>query len=661
MGKALFYPKLAVSNIRKNHSIYRPYLLAVFLLAAMYDCMASLAIVVAESGISGGGSLSMILGMGAWLLGVLSLLVLFYTNSFLIRRRRREFGLYSVLGMEKRHICLVLVWEVLLVAVGGVVLGMAAGALFSQLFRLLLQRLTRGAISLELWFPLEAVGSTAGVFAGAFALVLVYDVAAVFRSRPMELLRSESQGEREPKARWLLALLGVATLGGGYALALLPANAADALVAFLPAALLVMAGTYCLFTAGSIAILKAMKRCRGFYYRPRNFLTVSTLLYRMKQNAAGLAAICILSTCVLVTMSTTVSLFLGEQDMLYRSYPRMVNVDAISSGDGDLEALEEAAAEAAAQYGVTLSNAVGLRVFSGAVLDQGGGVYTAAPYFGGQTKTLLALTAADYNRIAGADVALAPGEVLVCDVAGPLRVGALQLDGWSFSIAGQLEGQPDFLASEAGGGGSLTVIVPDYETLEAVAARHNEALPADGGTVRLISVQYNFDAAGENLEPFCEHLRELLAGRVERMGNVAVRHWQEAGFYEMYGGLLFIGLFFVALFLIAVVLILYYKQITEGFDDHGRFRILQNVGMSAKEVRRVISRQVLLMFYLPLVMAVVHIAVAFPALCKILQGFQLYNTRLFLLCTAGTAGLFLVFYLLTYRLTARTYYKIVRV
>ena len=440
MDKRLFYPRLAASNLRKNHSIYRPYLLAVVLLSAMYYCLASLARIAARSGMSGGGSLGAILGMGTWLMGVLSLLVLFYANSFLIRRRRREFGLYSVLGMEKRHICLVLMWEVLLVAVGGVVLGMAAGALFSQLFLLLLQRLTRLPVQLELWIPLEAVGDTAALFAAAFALVLVYDAAAVLRSRPLELLRSDRQGEREPKARWLLALLGVVTLGGGYVMALMPSTAADALIAFLPAALLVMVGTYCLFTAGSIAVLKLMKRSRNFYYRAKNFLSVSTLLYRMKQNAAGLAAICILSTCVLVTLSTTVSLFLGQQDMLRREFPRMVNVDARSAADGDLAALEAGVAAAAAEYGVTVSNAVGLRVFDGAVTAQGGGVYRSVPWFGSETRELLAVTVDDYNRCAGTDLTLEDGQVYVCDENAGVAAGALQLDGWTYAIAGQLYG-----------------------------------------------------------------------------------------------------------------------------------------------------------------------------------------------------------------------------
>ena len=660
MGKRLFCPRLAVSNLRKHHTIYRPYLLAVFLLAGMYYCLASLSYVAAQNGMTGGGSLGTILGMGAWLMGALSLLVLFYANSFLIRRRRREFGLYSVLGMEKRHICLVLIWEILLVAVGGTVLGMAGGALFSQAFLLLLQRLTHSAVTMDLWIPLDAVGSTAALFGGAFALVLAYDVVSILRSRPMELLRSDRQGEREPKARWLLAVLGAAALGGGYYMALRPLTAVDAFLAFLPAALLVMAGTYGVFTAGSIAVLKLMKRSRSFYYRPKNFLTVSTLLYRMTQNAAGLAAICILSTCVLVTVSTTVSLYMGQRDMLARTYPRMVNVTQTvqDPGDGSLQAMESAAADLAETYGTTVSNTLAYRVFSGAVSAGGGGVYRASAWFTPETRDLMALTVEDYNRCAGTELTLADGQVYVRDEAGSLGVSALQMDGWAYAVAGELDAVPAYLSGSSGSSGGLLVVVADAEALAGLAARHNEALDSDTGVVRLISVEYGFDLDGGDVEGFSQ---EMVSRMAEEGANVGIRHWQESGFYEMYGGLLFIGLFFTALFAIAVVLILYYKQITEGYDDHDRFVILQNVGLSGKEVHRVVSRQVLLMFYLPLAMAMVHIAVAFPALCKVLQIFQLYNTGLFLACTGGAAAVFLVFYLLAYRMTARRYFRIVRV
>ena len=661
MGKRFFYPRLALTNIRKNHSIYRPYLLAVTLLAAMYYCLRSVSVLVAESGMSGAGSMYLILQMSAGIMGFLSLLILFYVNSFLVRRRKREFGLYSVLGMEKRHICRVMVWEVLLVALGGMAAGMAAGALFCQLFLMLLQRLTALPVLLEFRIPLNAVGATAELFGLAFLLVLAWDVAAVLRSRPIELLHSASRGEREPKARWFLALLGLAALVAGYWLALAVQRPSDALAVFFPAVLLVIVGTYCLFTAGSVAVLKLLRKNKRFYYRPKNFISVSTLLYRMKQNAAGLASICILSTCVLVTLSSTVCLFLGEEDMLRRQYPGMVNVSCVSETDESLQELVAASGRYAREHGVTILNPVAYRAYTGPVNGLGGGVYESSEYYGVDSRCLVAVPLKDYNACTGRQCVLGPDQVLLYAEGGAPAVEAVQLDGWMYGVAEVLTELPPFVVDDSASE-LVVMVVPDDAVIRDVAGRSNAVSRRAAGDARPIYGTYHFDVSGpEDLDAYYEGIRGSLDGAAGRLVDVGIRDWDRSGFYEMYGSILFVGIFFVALFLIAAVLIIYYKQITEGFDDHDRFRILQNVGMSEKEVKQVISRQVLLVFYLPLAVAVIHIAVAFPVLCKLLQAFQLYNTALFLQCTAGAAGLFTLFYLLTYRLTARTYFRIVHV
>ena len=659
MGKGLFYPKLAATNLRKNHSVYRPYLLAVVLLVAMYYCLHSVSTLVVESGMAGDGFMYAILQMSAGIIGFLSVLVLFYVNSFIIKRRKREFGLYSILGMEKRHICLVMIWEVLLVAAGGVLVGMLAGAVFCQLFLMLLQRIVGLPVLLEFRIPLSAVGATAGLFAAAFVLVLLYDVASVIRSRPIELLHSDKAGEREPKARWLAAVFGLVTLLGGYWLALTVERPSDAVAVFLPAVLLVIIGTYCLFLAGSIAVLKLLRKNKGFYYRPRNFIPVSTLLYRMKQNAAGLASICILSTCVLVTLSSTVSLFLGEEDILQRQYPRAVNVDCISETPDSLETLAEASRRHAADYGVTIENPSAYRSFSFPAIRGEGGVYTSVPYYGSDTDTVIVLPLEDYNACTGEQRTLAQDQALLYQDGGRWAGGAVFLDGWIYEVAGELSDMPDFVANDAIGTVSL-LVVRDYDAMEAVCRRSNQVFAGEEGVSRELYANYSFDVSGPaELEGYYETMRDSLNETVDRLADVGIRDWNRSGFYEMYGSLLFVGIFFVALFLIAAVLIIYYKQITEGFDDHDRFHILQNVGMSDREIKKVISKQVLLVFYLPLAVAILHIAVAFPVLCKLLQAFQMYNTTLFFACTAGAAALFTVFYLLTYKLTARTYFKIV--
>ncbi|MCI8525672.1 MAG: ABC transporter permease [Oscillospiraceae bacterium] len=654
MGKRLFYPRLAAANLRKNHSVYRPYILAVVLLSAMYYCLHSISAMVGSSGAGGSWQMAALLSMSAWLIGFFSLLVLFYANSFVIKRRAREFGLYSILGMEKRHICRVMVWEVLLVGAGGVLAGMALGALFSQAFLLVLQRLAAVAVQLTFRIPLGAVGSTAALFAGVFALVLVYDVIAVLRSRPIELLRSARQGEREPKARWLLALAGLAALGGGYCMALRVDRPGDALLAFFPAVFLVIVGTYCLFIAGSVSILKLLRKNKGFYYRPRNFISVSTLLYRMKQNAAGLASICILSTCVLVTVSSTLSLFLGEEDSLRRMYPRMVNVECVLEEEGSLDAVADAAWGYTAACGGEIQDLATYRVLQCPASALGGGVYETTDYYGTDSIEILALPLSDYNLCAGTSLTLSPEEVLVCAGSWP-DVAAVQLDGWVYGVAGVLEEAPDFLAGVIGD--RLVLVVADGEALTQL--RDRSAMTA--GLQRDIQGCCLFDIRGiADPEAYYAGIARELTDN-HPVQAVRCRDLDRGEFYEIYGTLLFVGVFFAALFVIAVVLIIYYKQVTEGFDDHDRFRILRNVGMSDREIRKVISKQVLLVFYLPLAAAMVHIAVAFPVLCRILQAFQLYNTRLFLLCTAGTAGLFVAFYFLTYRLTARTYYRIVHV
>lgn len=657
MGK-LLYPRLALTNLRKNHSIYRPYLLAVALLSAMFYCLCSISAMVLESEMKGGASMGAILRMSAGIIGFLSVLVLFYVNSYIIRRRKREFGLYSILGMEKRHICRVMVWEVVFVALGGTVTGMAAGAVFCQLFLMLLQRLAGMTVLLRFRVPLDAVGITAALFAGVFFLVLLYDTAAVLRSRPVELLRSEKQGEREPKARWLIALLGAATLLAGYWLALTVRRPSDALSVFFPAVLLVILGTYGLFMAGSIAVLKLLRKNRRFYYRSRNFISVSTLLYRMKQNAAGLATICILSTCVLVTLSSTVSLFLGEEDVLMRQYPRAVQTNCISERPDSLAVLREANERHAADYGVAISDASAYRSFS-APMQVGAGVYTSQAYYGSNTGNAVMLPLEDYNANTGERRILGPDEVLLYTEDAMPPGDTILVDGRTYRVAGVLTQMPKFVVNRSLGNLTLLVL-PDGNELNAALARSNGALQGQENVSRPIFSQFNYNVSGGDLEGYYATMRDGLNETVDRLADVNIRDLDRGSFYEMYGSLLFVGIFFVALFLIAAVLIIYYKQITEGFDDHDRFRILQNVGMSAKEVRKAISRQVLLVFYLPLGMAIVHIAVAFPVLCKLLQAFQMYNTALFFRCTAGTVLFFTLFYLLTYRLTARTYYKIVQ-
>lgn len=650
-----FYLRLAISNIRNNKSIYVPYLMASSLIVMLFYGLRSVSYMVAESGASGSGTMAAILDMSSWICGILALIILFYVNSFIMKRRKKEFGLYSILGMEKRHISIVMIWEVLLTGLISVLGGILFGALFSQLLFLLLLKIVGLPAALVFQIPMSAILVTLPLFGAGFALLLMFDVISVYRTDPIALLRSAKEGEREPKSKWLIALLGLITLLWGYCLSWTVQTPSDAVSTFFPAVLLVMIGTYGLFISGSIVLLKFLRKKKGFYYKPKNFISVSGMMYRMKQNATGLANICILSTCVLVTLSSTVCLFIGEEDILRQQFPRGVKTSCIMTDEQSGDILVKAAQEHAKQYAVSIEHAVGYADLSYPAKFSKAGFQSTTMY-GNDTYAMDVLLLSDYNRICGTNLTLKKGEVLLASGKSMSWGDTIQLDGEEFSIQGTVE-YPDFIRVFAGGYG-VAIILPEYSDLVALQTRVN-ASASDGGT-RSILFYYDHDVKGQNLGEYYGTMRDDMVKSVERLATVSNMDSSRSDFYQIYGSILFVGIFFVAQFLIAAVLIIYYKQITEGFDDHHRFRIMQNVGMSDREVKATISKQVLMVFFLPLGMALIHIIVAFPVLCKLLLAFQMTNERLFLVCTICVVLVFALFYFAVYHLTSKTYYRIVQ-
>lgn len=652
MGKP-FYSRLAVNNIRRNRSIYTPYLLAGMLIVALFYILSSVAIMTRESGMEGGGHMYEMLNVSGRVCGILSLAVLLYINSFVMKRRKREFGLYSILGMGKRHISLIILWEVALTALASVLGGIAGGALMSQLLFLVLLRLVKVPVSLTFRIPLHSVLSAVLLFSAGFLLVLAVDIVSVWRGNPAELLRSASQGEREPKARWLIAVLGAGLLLSGYLVAWSARSPYDAMTRFFPAVLLVIAGTMLTFLAGSIAVLKMLKRKKRFYYRPGNFIAVSGMLYRMKQNAMGLANICILSTCVLVTLSSTLCLFLGEEDALRKAFPRQVHVSCRATGD-NAAAVRQAAERHAAEQGFTVADDGDYYSFAvpAAYEDEG---FAPRPYYdmsGVYSVTFLPLE--DYNRLVGGSGTLDHGEAFAA-LPESVRADTLAFGNLRYRVKGAAEipalidiGDPAW---------TVVAVVPSLEDLEAVKAVYDDA-----GFEKQYSVWYDYwyNSVGDegNLSAFYASL----GGAYRDLPDVGLVDSIDAArrdFYQVYGSLLFIGIFFVTLFLTATVLIIYYKQITEGFDDRERFQIMEKVGMSGAEVRAAIRKQVLLVFFLPLGMAMAHIAAAFPTLRTLLLVFGMDNYVFFAGCVVGVALAFSVLYFAVYRLTARTYFRII--
>ena len=655
MRKSGFFPRLALVNLVRNGRFYGPYLLSCGMTAAMYYILSYLTRSDIVASVRGAGYLQSLMYIGVLVVALFAAILLLYANSFVMKRRRRELGLYNILGLEKRHIAHLMVWETIYCAAASILGGLAAGVLLSKLVLLLLLQVSHLPVQYGFEISLPAMGRTAMLFGILFLLTLVWNLAGLLRSRPVELLHSASAGEREPKTRRLLVVLGAVTLGTGYAAALTVADPVSALAYFFLAVVLVMIGTYCLFTAGSIAFLKHLRNTPRYYYQPKHFTAVAGLLYRMKQNAVGLANICILSTMVLVTVSTTVSLYAGLEDTLNRMFPYDVDVvqslegvppeEAESATADTLERVQAAAAEAGRKVELlqwsTLLDTVGWYTGNTFTLSTQDGVHTQ----------IQVLTADDYGRLTGHTVDLSPEEVLV-QAENLVLPETFYVEDLPFHIAGTVTDFPRyndavFISNQEA---RLSLVVADESVLSAVRDRDF------GDDRREFHVQMNLDGTEAEKLAFVD---PLLAADVNDVYSVISRQDNALDLYTMYGGFLFLGVFLGLLFLLSTVLIIYYKQISEGYEDQRRYQIMQQVGMSPREVRASIRSQVLLVFFLPLVTAGIHVAAAFPMLCKLLELFNLFDVRLFALCAAGTLLVFCAIYALVYGLTTRAYSRIV--
>lgn len=655
MRKSGFFPRLALVNLVRNGRFYGPYLLSCGMTAAMYYILSYLTRSDIVASVRGAGYLQSLMYLGALVVALFAAVLLLYANSFVMKRRRRELGLYNILGLEKRHIAHLMVWETVYCAAAAILGGLAAGVLLSKLVLLLLLQVSRLPVQYGFEISLPAMANTAALFGILFLLTLVWNLAGLLRSRPVELLHSASAGEREPRTKRLLVVLGAVTLGAGYATALTVADPFTALAYFFLAVVLVMIGTYCLFTAGSIALLKHLRNSPRYYYQPKHFTAVAGLLYRMKQNAVGLANICILSTMVLVTVSTTVSLYAGLEGSLDRMFPYDVDViQDVTEGSGEDDAAITAEnlteLQAAAERSSRKVELLQWFTQTDTIGAYSGNTFSLSTQGSADTQIDL-LTADEYSRLTGHTVALAPEEVLVQAENIDLPE-TFYLEDLPFHVAGTIEDFPRHNSTVVitGQTSRVSLVVADESVISAV-----KALDPDG-VYQEIHLQMNVDGTDTEKLAFVD---SLIDSGLQNTSSITSRQDNAIDYYTMYGGFLFLGVFLGLLFLLSTVLIIYYKQISEGYEDQRRYQIMQQVGMSPREVRASIRSQVLLVFFLPLVTAGIHVAAAFPMLCKLLELFNLFAVRLFALCAAGTLLVFCAIYALVYGLTTRTYSRIV--
>lgn len=651
-----FYWKLAFTNLKGNRRVYLPYLLSSVGIIMMFYSINALGQGIDQGALYGGTTVASMMGLGVFVIGLFAVLFLFYTNSFIIKRRKKELGLYNILGMEKRHIAHILFRETLLIAVCSLALGLGLGIVFSRVLFWLLGLLLGTDLAVAFVIPVSAITSTLGLFGIIFLLTLCYNLLQVKLSKPIELLHGGETGEREPKAHWFLAVLGALLLGTGYTMAVTIQDPLSALVFFFVAVILVILGTYLLFITGITAMLKLLKKNKRFYYKTNHFTALSGMLFRMKQNAAGLASICVLFTALLVTVSTTFSLYTSMDGLLRARYPRNVLVSVCDANQEAKDMVRSAVNQKSQELGLTLENVVDREGWNITTARVGNTLHTQEVSL--ETCAVVNIfTQSEFERFSGQQVDLAENQVLLFDPANTFpEEDTLHIDDKTYEIV-----PSDYVMPEA------STLAQIYEMYYLVVRDETvvENILAPSGSDTFPIYSYDFDVAGGDPEDIAA-LREAL-GTVDFSGpgvEYAALLFEDSAtsrqsFMELYGGLFFLGLFLGVLFLLGTALIIYYKQVSEGYDDARRFNIMQKVGMSHKEVKQSIHSQILLVFFLPLVMAVLHLAFAFPMLQKILLVMGLNNFPLILCSTLGCVGVFAVAYLVIYALTARTYYNIV--
>lgn len=657
--KTGFYVRLAVSNLRKNSQTYIPYILTCIMTIMMFYMIKSLALNPGIEKMVGANIISYIMELGSQVIGLFAFIFLFYTNSFLMKRRKKEFGLFNILGMEKKHLSMVLFLETLFTAAVALSLGLVLGIALDKAMFLLIMKVIGGGVSLGFFISAKAIRITVIVFGILFLLIYLKSVYTIRVSNPIELLRGGNVGEKEPKAKWLLAIIGSVILGAGYYIALTIKNPITSIFAFFGAVILVIIATYLLFTSGSITVLKLLRKNQRFYYRSNHFISVSGMIYRMKQNAVGLANICILSTMVLVMVSSTTSLMVGIEDIIHTRYPNDFSIYSQDEDFRNQEIFREADA-ICQELDVSVSEKIQYSYVSFSLFERGDtfvadGSLADILVDQNALQTLVFIPLSDYNMSTGENRELGVREMLFYSNREKYTEPVINLFDTEYSIVGRLE---QFFGNGVLASYAMTsyyCIVRDEDFYALIQTVSDEL-----GIPCVIDTYYGFDVtAGETLQ---QEIMDRLTNAITSFqlnGYLESRLNTRISFMGLYGGLFFLGIFLGTVFIMATVLIIYYKQISEGYEDRERFVIMQKVGMTKTEVKNAIHSQVLTVFFLPLIVAGIHVAVAFPAISVLLSALNMTNVRLYLICTAVCFLVFMVMYVLIYSLTAKTYYKIV--
>lgn len=675
--KAGFYPKLALDGIRKNKRMYFPYILTCVAMVTMYYIMSFLQATESLSNIMGIATIREVLGLGMWVIAIFSAIFLFYTNSFLIRRRKKEFGLYNILGMGKRNISVILFWETLIIYAVSLVSGLLIGIALSKMAELALVLVMKGEVTYQVSVSVNSILMSLILFGVIFLLLFLNALRQIKFSSTISLLQSENIGEKPPKGNWFLGILGVLLLAGGYTISLTIENPLTALMGFFVAVILVIAGTYLMMIAGSVLFCKLLQKNKRYYYKANHFVSISSMVYRMKRNGAGLASICILAAMVLVMISSTASLYSGGEGAIRDRYPREINImlqysDLDKESEADIKGLPSEVSVICEEYDVTPTNIVDYHDASITGQIQGNTVETNplavsrfAVYSYHDVATFHFLSLYDYNRMSGTEVDLKDGEAIMVSSKYDYKESTIAFkSGRQFTI---VEKSKELFVPK----NSMEYLVP---VIYLIVPDINDALQGidmladyNGNRMMQFHSYYYFDTEKDAETQI--NLRDRLSETIASSDNYASHRFDSIGiesreanrdnFYSLYGGLFYLGIVLSLVFLTAAVLIIYYKQISEGYEDQKRFEIMQKIGMTKREIRKSINSQLLTVFFLPLVFAGLHLAFAFPIVSKLLMMFGLMNNALLITTTIACFVIFALFYTVVYKITSNAYYRIV--
>ena len=647
-----FFSKLALRNLKSNKQIYLPYIFASIATVAMFYMM--VALMGNKFVQTRNASLPMFFTVGAVVIGVFSFLFILYTNSFLIKRRKKEIGLYAILGMKKKHVSRILTIESLVTSSFSIIVGLIVGHLLGELAFLVLNYVLKFGVKMSFPFTLNAVLITIGLFVLIFLVTLIYNITQVTFSNPIQLIKGKQTGEREPKSSIFLFILSLLLIGSGYYLSVTIDNPMDAIIYFLLAVLLVIVGTYFLFISGSIFILKALKKNKKLYYRPSPFISISGMLYRMKQNAAGLANITILATMVIVAVATTIAVFIGIQGTLDIRFPYENKITYYTEAN-----LEEEFKEIQKETEATGLEVTGTEIYTyynlNPIVADNELILGETDYSANELFQAKIIVQEDYEKMTNQTIDLESDEILVYDLKDDYDFSTLLIGDATYQIKSKIENpiKMDKLLSP-----NMILVVESKEVLQSIIDYNIQASEIEYDVPMEAMISWNTTGTQEQKKSYSEKLADKLNSREGSYFDS--KELLSIELYDVNGGFLFLGIFLGLLFTFGAALITYFKQVSEGYDDREKFQIMQKVGLDKQTIRKTTRLQIIWMFLLPLVIAVIHVAFAFPIIQKLLLLFNVVDTTLIFWCFAGVIVGYSVIYGIIYQVTSKVYYSIVK-